>query len=410
MRLIILTCLLLLSVRLAGAARDVDSYPSSYSYSSSCMPSAARVDCGYGDQNSCEQHNCCWTPVQSSLTANLSSYELTAPPAHLLKGTPWCYGKQRIVGGYAVTSVTPNDPSMNPGWLIELALYDGSGYFGTDIPSLNVSVTFESEARLRVKIVDAKQKRWEIPEDLLPLTPPTASIKVDDCNYEFSYTVKPFGFAVTRKEDGEVIFNTSVPTPLLDGTPLFNGLVFTDQYIEISTQLPNQPSLYGLGEQVTSLQLRTQGRPITFWARDAPDPPDLNIYGSHPYYLENRQTMSGAPSQLTTKSHGVWLRNSNGMDVLIHDSQHAKRVFAQHNGLDEIDLIDNEQQWGYLTYRVIGGVLDFFIYTGAGATSRPEQMIREYHKSIGFPHMPPLHTLGFHQVRQIYDTIRQHVG
>ena len=52
--------------------------------------------------------------------------------------------------------------------------------------------------------------------------------------------------------------------------------------------------------------------------------------GSHPFYLDMRQ--SG-------KAHGVYLRNSNGMDVIYGD--------------------------GYLMYRVIGGLYMHY-YTGLG--------------------------------------------
>jgi hypothetical protein len=43
--------------------------------------------------------------------------------------------------------------------------------------------------------------------------------------------------------DGAVLFNTTT-----DGG--FNGLVFENQYVELSTQLPPNPQIYGLGEHV----------------------------------------------------------------------------------------------------------------------------------------------------------------
>ena len=62
---------------------------------------------------------------------------------------------------------------------------------------------------------------------------------------------------------------------------------------------------------------------------DSATPIDMNAYGSHPFYLEVRN--GGA-------SHGAFLRNSNGMDVILNP--------------------------GKLTYRVIGGVLDLYIFNG----------------------------------------------
>lgn len=362
----------------------------------SCLTRAARLDCEYGDQASCQQNNCCWAPILSERTANLTQEELAAPKPHLLAGTPWCFKQQTLVGGYLVTSISPYTPSptQNPGWNIELGLFDGPSYFGTDVVALTVQVTFETAGRIRVNVSDPSTVRWEIPSSILPLAPIDSTINVDDLNYEFSYTPQPFGFAITRVEDGEVIFNTTAPHPHADGIPLFNGLVFTDQYIEISTQLPNTPAIYGLGEKVTSLMLASDGQPITFWARDLPSPPDMNIYGNHPFYLENRQT--GSP--LSTKTHGVWLRNSNGMDVLLYDGAASRADYARNHGLDEAEL-DESQQWGYMSYRVTGGILDFFIYVGSGATSKPEAITQQYHVSVGFPHMPPFWALGFHQCR-----------
>jgi len=61
------------------------------------------------------------------------------------------------------------------------------------------------------------------------------------------------------------------------------------------------------------------------WARDTPSPVDENEYGTHPFYLEMRQG----------KAHGVFLRNSNGMDVAVYSN--------------------------LLTYRVIGGIIDLYV-------------------------------------------------
>ncbi len=177
------------------------------------------------------------------------------------------------------------------------------------------------------------------------------------------HTDFPFGFAVTRRSDGEVLFNTTT-------TGSFNGLVFEDQYIEISTQLPPNPYIYGLGEHVRHLRIDADGSKHTLWARDAATPVNENIYGSHPVYLEMRNG----------RAHGVFLRSSNGMDISVSSSPSPR-----------------------LTYQIIGGILDFYIFVGP----EPESVIRQYHEVIGNPYMPPYWALGWHQCRWGYANLSE---
>lgn len=103
------------------------------------------------------------------------------------------------------------------------------------------------------------------------LTRKSASANLE---YEFSYTIYPFGFAVTRVSTNEVLFNTTITAQ-----PAFNGLIvnslfiqliynrqFEDQYIEISTQLPSNDdrNIYGLGEHIIPLKL-TNNDTLTLW-------------------------------------------------------------------------------------------------------------------------------------------------
>jgi alpha-glucosidase (family GH31 glycosyl hydrolase) len=66
-------------------------------------------------------------------------------------------------------------------------------------------------------------------------------------------------------------------------------LLFKDQYIELTTNVPADSDLYGLGEVTlpTGFLLPRDGRRITMWARDFPCAwPNFNLYGSHPFYLQ----------------------------------------------------------------------------------------------------------------------------
>lgn len=64
-----------------------------------------------------------------------------------------------------------------------------------------------------------------------------------------------------------------------------------DQYLEISTAIPSEATLFGLGEHTSStgFALRRDGVPYTLWARDqAPNTANVNLYGSHPFILDVR--------------------------------------------------------------------------------------------------------------------------
>jgi len=124
-----------------------------------------------------------------------------------------------------------------------------------------------------------------------------------------------------------------------------------------------------MGERVRPMALD----PLTYglWARDVLTPANQNLYGSHPFYLE---TLSAG------SSHGVFMRNSNGMDIVLTVTS--------------------------LSYRMIGGVIDLTIVTGP----TPEAAIKQYHAVIGLPMMPPLWSLGFHQCRWGYANLSEVQG
>jgi len=65
--------------------------------------------------------------------------------------------------------------------------------------------------------------------------------------------------------------------------------LFKDQYIELSTNVPEDADLYGLGEVTlpTGLLLPRDGRIITLYNRDLPAAvPYANLYGSHPFLMQ----------------------------------------------------------------------------------------------------------------------------
>jgi len=51
-----------------------------------------------------------------------------------------------------------------------------------------------------------------------------------------------------------------------------------------------------------------------------------------------------------------------------------------------------------ITYRTIGGVLDFYYFMGP----TPSDVISQYTETIGRPFLPSYWTLGFHLCRQVF--------
>lgn len=232
-------------------------------------------------------------------------------------------------------------------------LASGSGPFGGDVNDLRFDVTFETQQRIHVKLTDKEAERWQVP-GVSQATPPDSSPEKMD--YDISFESNPFGFTVTRKSNSDVIFSTqNLP------------FVFSDQYIELSTQLSSSsPNIYGFGERVFPMRLENDHN-YTIFSRDIGTPYDENLYGSHPFYMEVRNGVT----------HGVLLLNSNGMQV--------------------------SMQGTTLTYKIIGGVVDFYIFLGPN----PEQVVKQYQEVIGLPYFPPYWGFGFHQCRWGYKNISE---
>ncbi|XP_009461231.1 PREDICTED: putative maltase-glucoamylase-like protein FLJ16351 [Nipponia nippon] len=129
-------------------------------------------------------------------------------------------------------------------------------------------------------------------------------------------------------------------------------LFFSNQYLQITTTVPST-SVYGFGEH----ELSRDQAPTSF----------ANLYGVHPFYM---------CVEADSNAHGVLLLNSNAQDV---------------------SLSPNPS----LTFRTIGGILDFYVFLGP----TPENVIQQYTEAIGRPHMPAYWSLGFHLSRWGYGNI-----
>ncbi|KAK0269426.1 hypothetical protein LTR91_020502 [Friedmanniomyces endolithicus] len=116
--------------------------------------------------------------------------------------------------------------------------------------------------------------------------------------------------------------------------------------------------------------LNTTNYTRTTWNRDAYlVPPGTNLYGDHPVYFDHRGSNG---------THGVFLLNSNGQNLIIDDT-------------------DGQ----YLEFNILGGVLDFYFLAGPS----PVKVAQQYSEVVGKSAMMPYWGLGFHQCRYgMHDT------
>ncbi|KAE8142306.1 glycosyl hydrolases family 31-domain-containing protein [Aspergillus pseudotamarii] len=230
--------------------------------------------------------------------------------------------------------------------------------FGTDLPDLKLEVEYQTSDRLHVKILDTNNTVYQVPDSVFPRPGFGEWCSPKDSKLKFDFQADPFSFTVSRTDTGEVLFDTTG-----------NKLVFESQYVYLKTHLPQNPHLYGLGEHSDAFMLNTTNYTRTIYTRDSYGTPQgENLYGAHPIYFDHRQT----------GTHGVFLLNSNGMDI----------------------FIDNNATQ-FLEYNIIGGVLDFYFIAGPS----PRDVAIQYAEITQTPLMTPYWGLGYHQCKYGYQDV-----
>ncbi|KAI0808988.1 glycosyl hydrolases family 31-domain-containing protein [Irpex lacteus] len=273
--------------------------------------------------------------------------------------------------------------------------------FGQDIANLTLEVTYDSTTRhgLHVNIQDTAKAQFTVPSSVVDLSSAPKSIHKNNSDLIFNYEPSPFAFWITRRSesDAQPLFDTRVSslptTPIppvisednstaLDAFPL----VVEDQYLQLTSALPLGANIYGLGEVVASSGFRRDvgtdggvGTIQTMWARDIADPIDENVYGSHPIYLEHRFNETTNRSQ----SHGVFLFSASGSDILL--------------------LTPPSSNVSLIEYRLIGGTLDFYFFSGP----TPQKVIQQYGELVGLPTWQPAFGFGFHLCRWGYKDVNE---
>ncbi|KAI6896478.1 alpha-glucosidase [Hortaea werneckii] len=256
--------------------------------------------------------------------------------------------------GYSASNIQTSSTGMTA----DLSLAgDACNVYGDDIQDLTLTVEYQTDSRLHVLIQDANNQVYQVPSDVVYRPDGNSDhCKESESDLKFNYVENPFSFSVVRKSNDEVLFDTSAAS-----------FVFESQYFRLRTSLPSSPSLYGLGEHTDPFMLNTTNYTRTFWNRDAYSiPTGTNLYGDHPVYFDHRAANG---------THGVFLLNSDGMDVKIDDA-------------------DGQ----YLEYNAIGGVVDLYFMAGPG----PVDVAQQYSEVVGKSAMMPYWGFGFHQCRYGY--------
>ena len=236
--------------------------------------------------------------------------------------------------------------------------------FNFDLPKTNetviinlwLNITYDNASRLRIRITDLNNPRWEIPYDLEPYT-----ISGNSSLYSVEVNEFPMGINVVRTSDQKVIFN-------LDPQILFR---YDDQDIYFSNSLNYNISVLGLGERICPFVI-PQGI-YTLWSRDRTSPYDNgqsqvgNMYSVHPFYMVIDKESGSA--------FGGLFYNSNGMQANVSNSS--------------------------LSFRTSGGIIDLWLFIGP----TPRDVVSQYHQLIGYPTLLPYWSLGWHQSRYGYSNI-----
>ncbi|CAF0867380.1 unnamed protein product [Adineta ricciae] len=282
---------------------------------------------------------------------------------NVAQGVPHCYLPPNV--GYILQG---SEEQITNGLRLRLKRNSAIGsMFKDSIENVLLDVQYYTNDIIRFKLYDADKQRYEVP---IPLN--TASAQVSSPQYQFSYSsdssrANILSFAIKRRDDNAVLFDTSL-----------GGLVLNNQFLQIVTRLQS-PHVYGFGENNhDTLKHNVQERKTWgIFARDQGTNWDTNAnhYGSHPFYLVMEQ-IANSNEIPSGRMHGVLLLNSNAMDYSFEPTPS-------------------------LTMRTIGGILDFFVFLGP----TPEQVVQQYTWLVGRTILPPYWSLGFQLSRWDYSNI-----
>uniref|UniRef100_A0A803W8T6 alpha-glucosidase n=1 Tax=Ficedula albicollis TaxID=59894 RepID=A0A803W8T6_FICAL len=262
---------------------------------------------------------------------------------------PWCFFSAKH--GYKVKG---SKRATQAGFEATLKRLPSPSLFGNDIQTVLLTAEYQTRNRFRFKITDPKTERFQVPHEHVQ---PFQGSEAADPSYRVELRQNPFSLVVTRSSNGRVLFDTSI-----------GPLQYADQFLQLSIKLPSS-NIYGVGEHVhKQYRHNVNWKTWPIFSRDTGPSAMDNLYGAHTFFL--------CLEDNTGASFGVFLMNSNAMEFVV---QPAPAV----------------------TYRTIGGILDFYIFLG----DTPEQVVQEYLQLVGLPALPSYWSLGFQLSRYGYASL-----
>ena len=368
-----------------------------------CWFAGPRVDCGFVGITADEcrsAQGCCWAPAEFEGSPHID--------------LPWCFYSNNDPSTYAIIDSSPakekekaflknggrsGGESSSKNLEATLELKESTlPQLGADIKRLKASVEEIAPGIVRLRLTDAEKQRWQVPENLFPpesfaggASPTAKDDSTNENNIYIEWDANPVALRVSttvEQKDSSTSLSSSplaaaaaasvktarnnnnsniVQQTIFDSTCL--RLVFKDQYIELSTYVDSDATLYGAGERSSnSLHLVRNGMPRTLWNQDkGPTFLEQNSYGSYPFVM--------ALHKNTRNAWGYFMLSSNGMEIVPTADQ--------------------------LSWRIIGGIIDLYIFTGP----TPGAVLDQLTQVVGRPALMSYWSLGWQQSKYGYKSI-----
>ena len=290
------------------------------------------------------------------------------------------------------------------------------------IPKLEITLNLEYDKFVHLKIKDAENERWEVPEkDVLDedyyLNRNENKVQISSFSSEFDsqyFYIELISNDTNNKnekvekdddddENPDNINDIDIANGIEEneknksddknikedfGFRLMTGdheefysfttkknFIFSDTYINFESKLTTN-KIYGFGERTHDFHLKDGT--YTIWPHDCGGTKyddgmgGMNQYSHQPIGLHK------------TKYNEIWLGfvflNTNAQDVVIHSDKNNS----------------------YLTHKTIGGIIDYYIIVN----DSPEEVVKSIQTLLGIPPLPPFWSFGYHQSRYGYKSFQ----